>query len=297
MKTNSIYEALNNVDDRFVAEAAKVRGNRPVAFMITAASLAAAIALAVGIRNWGGIIGNYIAPADAPVNQSGVSYEAPGFGESEASSPNDSVNRGKGKYVVNTNAGTFYFDVYPHDIVIPDSFKPGETEKGHYFYDLDMLPTEVFAEFGISPLMNDNFTDIIEFEPVLYKSGTTGEEWYYNGGPNVNVIPFEIDLEYYLYDKNINKTVYFHVGYYTDFDGGSFHAPDDANDEAINLKDGSVALISRNNTAFPLNSDGLIRNSATFAYNGVIYSVTVCDGNDYVEEDDIMDVLADLGVL
>ena len=262
MKTNSIYEALNNVDDKFVSEAAKVRGKRPIALMITAASLAAALALAVGIRNWGGVIGNYISPADAPVKQGGASYEAPGFGESDLSWIYDSFNNRKDKYVDEIDAdGNFWFNVYPHDIVIPDSFKLDETGEHRWFRDLEMSPADLFAEFGVSPLMNDNFTD----------SGAK---------PCVVVSQSTIDFFYTLYNKNINKNVFFDVSYHTHDIGGAYVTFDDS--KVIYMKDGHGGIVEQNR--------------AFFAYDGVEYIVTVPvalgDENDY-----IMEVLTDLGVL
>ncbi|MDE7397930.1 MAG: hypothetical protein K2N06_00225 [Oscillospiraceae bacterium] len=288
MKTNSIYEALNNVDDKFISEAAKAHGKRPMALMITAASLAAALALAVGIRNLSGTMGNYISPADSPVNQSGASYVAPGFGESkllwiydsfnnrkgeftsdayeaqglgksEMSLPNDSADDQNGEFTLDAD-GNFWFNVYPHDIVIPDSFKLDETGELRWFRDLEMSPADLFAEFGVSPLMNDNFTN----------SG---------GEPSVMVSQSTIDFFYTLYNKNINKNVYFDVSYHTHDIGGAYIIGDN---KVISMKDGHGGIVEQNR--------------AFFAYDGVMYVVSVCgtlgDENDY-----IMDVLADLGVL
>lgn len=257
MKTNSIYEALNNVDDKFVSEAAKVRRKRPMALMITTAFLAAA--LAVGICNWNGIIGNRIAPAEAPVKQGGASYEASGFGKSETSLPNNSADDQNGKFMPDAD-GNFWFNVYPHDIVIPDSFKLDETGEHRWFRDLKMSPSDLFAEFGVSPLMNDNFTD-------------TG------GEPSVMITGGTINFFYSLYNKNINKNVYFDVSYHTHDIGGAYIIGDN---KVISMKDGYGGIIEQNR--------------AFFAYDGVMYAVSVSstlgDENDY-----IMEVLTDLGVL
>ena len=260
MKTNSIYEALNNVDDKFVSEAAKVRGKRPIALMITAASLAATLALAVGIRSWGGIIGNHISPSDVSVKQGGASYEAPGFGESKMSLPNDSADDTNSELTLDAD-GNYRLNVYPHDIVIPDSFKLDETEEHRWFRDLEMSPADLFAEFGVSPLMNDNFTDA-------------------GGKPSVMVTHGTINFFYTIYNKNINKNVYFDVSYHTHDIGGAYVTFDDS--KVIYMKDGHGGIVEQNR--------------AFFAYDGVEYIVTVPvalgDENDY-----ITDVLTDLGVL
>ena len=263
MKTNSIYEALNNVDDKFVSEAAKVRGKRPIALMITAASLAAALALAVGIHNL--------------VGRSGITYVAPGFGESKTSSTNDSVYDPNNKFVIKVDDEDYYFNVYPQKIIIPESFMPDDIRDGQFFFDVDMSPTEIFAEFGIHPLMNDNFTDS-KNEPGWIENAITGEKFYYNGGPGVSVSDRYISFDYYLYNKTINKKVGFTLDYYTDLVdfSGSYGG------EVIYMKDGSVGIICRNR--------------ATFAYHGAMYSVTVCT-KDFDENIYIMDVLTDLGVL
>lgn len=280
MKTNSIYEALNNVDDKFVSEAAKVRGKRPVALVVTAASLAAALALAVGIRYWGGIIGNYISPADSPVNQSGVSYEASGFGESDL---------GNDKYKVTVNGRCEYFwDVYAYNITIPEKFRcddidncPNNSDERPLFRNLKMRPDEIFAEFGVSPLMNENFLDVSDIPP--HNDYAPPSDGYYEE-PLVFLGGSYISFEYYLYNKSINKNVKFRVEYPTadSKSGGSgwnsggkyFGAWD-----TITMKDGSVGFV--------------MWNSAMFSNNAVRYYLTFSNP----DTDDINQVLADLGVL
>lgn len=264
-KQNQLFEAIGSIDDDIAANAIKAaeksKRKRPLRITaVAAASLAAALALAVGIRNLGGIIGNYISPADAPVKQGGVSYEASGFGKSEASLPNDSADNPNSEFTLDAEPPKYRLNVYPQNIIIPDSFKPDETEEYRRFRDLKMSPTDLFAEFGVSPLMNDNFTD--------------------SGEPSVTVTQVSIEFDYNLYNKNINKNVFFHTIYHTTDIGGAYG--DIGDGKVMDMKDGNIVIISQN--------------TATFAYDGVMYTVSVCgtldDGNDY-----IMEVITDLGIL
>lgn len=271
---NPLFDAINNIDETIIVNAQKT-SKKPILLRVgIIAVAAAAVALTVVIRNFGGTIGNYISPKDS----NGVSYVASGFGNSQTSMPNESVSSQNNRYVAEVNGKDYYFNVYPQNIIIPDSFKPDQDEDSHFFYDLKMRPTDVFTKFGISPLMNDNFTDVIEFEPMLCRNNITGDEWYYNGGPNVSVNPSNsIIFEYYLYNKNVNKNVYFTIEYYT----GNVDCSGNTSGDAIYMKDGSVGIIGRN--------------KAMFAYNGVMYTVSVnaeYDNNDYINQ-----VLTDLGIL
>lgn len=258
---NPLFDAMNNIDDSIITNAEKTN-KKPV--FLSAGIIAAALALVVGIRYFGG--------------RSGITYVAPSFGESKTSSTNDSVYDQNNKYVFEVNGEDYYFNVYSQNIIIPDSFMPDDIGKGQCFFDVQMRPTEIFAEFGVHPLMNDNFTDS-KNEPGWIKNATTGEEFYYNGGPSVSVSDNYIWFNYYLYNKTINKNIDFNVDYFTDFVSGSGKA----SGEIVYLKDGSVGIISRN--------------TAMFAYQGAMYSVGVCGEYSYDDNDYIKIVLADLGVL
>lgn len=272
-RLNPLLEAMNNIDDNIVIKTEKKSGKPLRMGIVAAASLAAALALAVGIRNYGGAIGDFI--SSALLKSNGTSSETPDFGKSETLSPDNSE---KVKYTIKVDGEEYLLDVYPQNIVIPDSFMVDDIDNGHFFYDLKMRSTEIFAEFGISPLINDNFTDIIEFEPMYCRNDITGEEWYYNGGPSVSVGSFLITFEYRLYNKNINKNVHFTVDYFTDtVSCGS----GDFGGNVIYMKDGSVGIIGRG--------------SAFFTCNGVVYHVGIDNANSNTDE--INQVLTDLGVL
>lgn len=81
---NQLFEAIGGINDDIAENAIKKaeqsKRKRPLKItMISAASLAAALALAAGIRNWGGIIGNHISPAGSLLKPNGASYEASGM--------------------------------------------------------------------------------------------------------------------------------------------------------------------------------------------------------------------------
>lgn len=292
MKTNSIYEALNNVDDKFVSEAAKVRGKRPMALMITTASLAASLALAVGIRNWGGAIGNYISPADAPVKQDGASYEAPGFGESDSDQQDKSetmkIKLRKGD---NTDYGIMY-NVTLQEYTIPEEFLSSNIYGFEDKYT-DTVPSELFPKFGITMLTSDNFTDT---KSVYNRSNYHGN--IYSWEPSVWIsseggVDTQICFIYYLYDKKIDRNIRFASFYISNTRmlewnkkfGYVINSDEDEKDaEVITLNDGSQCVVTDS--------------EALFSYNGVRYDMSF-DRNDFntssIEE--LKQVLADLGVL
>lgn len=252
MKTNSIYEALNNVDDKFVSEAAKVRGKRPVALMITTASLAAALALAIGIRNFGGAIGNYISPADS-AKQNGASYQAADF--------------------VKFN---------PPSYTIPAEFSLDVDEEFKEFNHLDMLPTELFAKLGYTPLMNESFTDEIDFTQVRIDSGEGAAEY---GKPNLRVEPDSLDFDYVLRDNVIGENVHFFVTIQNDKEA-YINAVNSilnlAERKKITLNDGSNCVI-------------LDEGFAMFSYNSTIYKMSIEKISP--KSGELEQVLRDLGVL
>lgn len=251
MKTNSIYEALNNVDDKFVSEAAKTRGKRPVALMITTASLAAALALAVGIRNFGGAIGNYISPADS-AKQNGASYQAADFVELP-------------KYT------------------IPEEFMPDTNDDEKWFEHLDMLPTEIFDKFGVSPLINDNFTDVIDdFTQQILENGESLADHY---KPCVWVTSSGVVFDYVLHDNNTDQNIFFSAHFYKDIEDYRRNSFENSQDEGIILNDGSKCILSPN--------------TAHFMHKGTLYFVHVEEPDTNTEKDieNIKQVLTDLGVL
>ena len=287
-KINPIFEALSGVDERHIP-VTQVKRSLRKPIMLAAAATAAALALAVGIRNWSGVIGNYISPADPPVNQGGVSYEASGFGESEASLPDDSVS----------NQIVIPEDFTPLKLNIPDDFyKYGEIVKteayeknkihygrGYTFHYDDI--SSMFDEFGFSPLINENFTEegveplpyiFNEDEPLVFVS-------------EIIDVPdsMRVNFNYNLYDKSAGKLIHFSAvvisgksdrDYYIDLIKN--HCP---YKELIALNDGSICGISYDEALF-------FHNSTSTYYNIAIYEPEKEKGCSTIKQ-----VLADIGVL
>lgn len=297
-KINPIFAALSGVDERHVP-VTQVKRSLRKPIMLTAAATAAALALAAGIRYWGGIIGNYISPADPPVNQSGVSYEASGFGESEASLPDDSAS----------NQIVIPEDFTPLKLNIPDDFyKYGEIGKTsalditkdyyyrEYIFHYDDISL-MFEEFGFSPLMNENFNeDGIDQLPYVFDEEAPRA--------TVNEIldsPFDspsdnslyVGFSYTLYDKAADKHIYFDASVIDSKSErerfinlikqhGGQNPP---KTELIALNDGSICGISYDEALF-------FHNSTSTFYRISIYEPEKEKGCSTIKQ-----VLADLGVL
>lgn len=305
IKSNPIFEAMGNIDDEIAAKAIKTdeitanviktpkQSKRKSLFGI-AALAAAALALAVGIRNWGGIIGNYIAPADSPVNQSGASYEAPGFGESDSDQQDKSETmkiklRSKGD---NTDYG-IEFNLTLQDYTIPEEYLSSNIfgfESGF----TDTVPSELFPKFGITMLTSDNFTDTKSvYNRIHDKNGNIYSWEPYVGISSTAKVDTVICFEYYLYDKNIDRNIHFRSIYFSDIGMLEYnkvfryeihsYKEEEVDAEVIKLNDGSQCVVT-DSTAF-------------FSYNGVLYDIEF-DRNDFntssIEE--LKQVLIDLEI-
>lgn len=143
------------------------------------------------------------------------------------------------------------------------------------------LPSNVFKAFGISPLMNDKFSE---------------EECDNNIQvfPSIEGDPESILIFYKLTDKTLDKEVWFDIslmlkdgaGTNTDF---IVNDPDKTNIETITLNDGSSCIIVRR---YPDDKNSR-RTGADFSYNGIAYSLHIQGGTN----EDMKQVLSDLGVL
>lgn len=292
-KINPIFAALSGVDERHVPVTQVKRPLRkPI--MLAAAATAASLALAVGIRYGGGIIGNYISPADPPVNQSGVSYEASGFGESEASLPDD----------FESNQIIIPETFTPLEITIPDDFykygEIGKTEayeenKIHYYRDYTFHYDDIssmFEDFGFLPTINEDFTEegveplpyiFNEDEPLVFVS-------------EIIDVPdsMRVSFNYNLYDKAADKLIHFSAvvisgksdrDYFIDMIKQQADNEYHPNTELIALNDGSICCISYDEAL-------LFHNSTSTFYNISIYEPEKEKGCSTIKQ-----VLTDLGVL
>lgn len=243
MKTNPIYEALNNVDDEFVSQAANTRKKRPIALVIVAAA-AVITTLFVGF---------------SVANRNTVR-----------------VN----------NKDVFDYSLTVQEITIPTDSEMStlgavNQHKSEYSYEWKTLPSNLFKAFGISPIINESFSEE-ECENSIWVNYTS------------NGVPANTTLNYELTNKKLNQAVQFQI-FCMNKEGAGLNAnliasaTDKDNMETMMLKDGSKAIIYEDF----LGGYNISVSSANFSYNGIAYSLKIRDGNN----NDMKQVLADLGVL
>ncbi len=240
-KINPIFEAIGNIDDEIAANAVKSAERRkhkkPLKIILIAAA-AAALALIVGF-------------ASGAVSVSDHKFSF-GIG--------NSANR------------SFYFNLTSQEFTIPDEFM-SKLEYGIYQDYVETPPSELFKMFGITPLMNENFTDSDSMKPrvdILYTDND-----------------FQIiDFVYYLYDKSLDKDILFKAEYvsnianYTSESSYQFEKENEPN--VITLKDGSLCLVTNY--------------MAVFSYNGVRYELIFDEPDNLTGVETVTQALIDLGV-
>lgn len=226
---NPLFDAMNNIDDSVITNAEK--SNKKSIFLRVGIIAAAAAMLVLGV---------------------GFAAEITGV-----------FGTGKDTFTLGNDL-TIQFNIQYHEITIPDEFKARDDYFDCYRPE-NMKPSEMFAKFGVSPLMNDNFLESCDNLEVIM------------------LIPTEIDFSYLLQDKKLGNEVYIKAIYHTvenmTRDG---HTDDeDPHPEVVTLNDGSSCIVTSN--------------MATFAYDGVYYHISI-----YGEEkshDVTKQILADLGIL
>ncbi len=232
-KINPLLEAINDIDDSFIANAAKPR-KRPIALIIAAAT-AAVLALA-------GFTAAF---------RSGVRING---------------------------RDTFDYNLTVQEMTIPEkeeltALGAVDTQKSEYSFDWETLPSELWDTFGISPLMNENFTE--------EKCGTSVWVDYTNG------VPISTDIDYELTDSKRGLTV--KVGIYCLLKEAALRSNYEAdNTETITLKDGSKALICEDY----LGGYEKYKAYAAFSYGGIAYTLSA-----WTDKQGMKDILSDFGVL
>lgn len=160
-----------------------------------------------------------------------------------------------------------------------------DMHESEYSYMWNTLPSTVFETFGISPIMNDNFSEA-ECDNTIRGNITNDRT---NNGTLANIM-----INYELTDKSLDKTVQFRTFCINKEDGGTnidfiVSDTDDTNIETITLNDGSsCAIVGRF-----FDNLNLEITDADFAYNGIAYLLHLDNGNN----EDMKQVLSDLGVL
>lgn len=268
-KINPIFEALSGVDERHIPVK---KTKRPIKKMIIAAAAAAAIGATVSV--------------------------IAGFKPSE---------RGDRLYTIEQEsvpAHTFELNLASCHITVPEEYVPKDATHLHCSNkEMDMSPRELYEMFGLTPPLNDNFTDIPDEKPKL--------DFCYSIY-DIYSEDIEAEFHYVQYNKSIDRKVYFRARYEEIIGDGSVssrstdHLLPGEPSELITLKDGSRGLVTKWR--------------AIFAYEGAFYEIwldydfTVPDGygefsideqyrviNEMIEAmpgiDAVKQVLADLGVL
>lgn len=180
-------------------------------------------------------------------------------------------------------------------MIIPEEYRTVD-EHGRPWHNermSGMLPSELFAQFGVSPLLNDNFSEIVEFNPNhIYLDKPNGEceliDVVY-GDPVLTIDDCRVTFEYRLYNKDTQRNITLHATYVTDDDYSCLHgigADEDSVYEIIELNDGSMCFLDMG--------------GAVFSYDGVVYDLNMYDtheNNDELNVDLTKQTLEALGVL
>lgn len=188
------------------------------------------------------------------------------------------VEVGTGVHTISYSVGgeeiEIVLELTPYELKIPEEVPLPLSVDDPYYGDKTDTARELFDKFGIEPFMNENFE--------LSGNYATFDIWQL-GNPGLGLL--EITLNYWLFDKNLGKDVYFEASYFSDPKHCSsvrdFGSQDDETYEILTLNDGSQCIVT--DTA------------ASFAYNGIKFDVSSFDRStdiDYMKQ-----VLADLGVL
>lgn len=116
----------------------------------------------------------------------------------------------------------FYLKLEEQGINVPEEYRTVD-KRGHVWYNermRGMLPSEVFAQFGVSPLLNDNFSEIVDFKPNhIYVDRPNGVRELIDvdyGDPVVTIVDGYISFEYKLYNKITQRNIILHATYFTD---------------------------------------------------------------------------------
>lgn len=154
-------------------------------------------------------------------------------------------------------------------------------QKSEYSYEWRTLPSTIFKTFGISPLMNENFSET-ECDSFVWMNCTS------------DGAPLNTTINYELTDKTLDKTVKFQI-FCMNKDGAGLNTnlfaadADMEKTETLTLGDGSEAIVYENF----LGGMNICVSSAKFSHGGIAYSLYLRNGNN----EDMKQVLRDLGVL
>lgn len=285
MSDKNLLKSINDIDDDLIFEAEnwkrpKVHKLRLAVIAAAAAVLCAATAVtAVAIQNNSEYYEKTVQAVDHPF-----------YLELEEKTDTTTV-----EYLVECGDYKFYLDVKSRGMIIPEEYRTVD-EHGRPWHNermRGMLPSELFAQFGVSPLLNDNFSEIIEFKPnYMYVLRPNGEKELFDvdyGDPVLTIDDCRVIFSYRLYNKNTQRNITLQATYVTDDDYSCLHGigvDDDTDYEIIELNDGSMCYLDMG--------------GAVFSYDGVQYNLNMYDtkeNNDELSLELTKQTLEALGVL
>lgn len=268
MSDFELLKNINDIDDDLVCEAENWKPRK--ARRLKIAVIAAAAALGGALLAVSGT---------AAINRSSEdgytqAVEHPFYLELEEKTDTATV-----EYLVECGDYKFYLDVKSRGMIIPEEYRTVD-KRGRPWYNermRGMLPSELFAQFGVSPLLNDNFSEIDEFEPNhIYVERPNGVHELVDvdyGDPVLTIDDSRVIFAYRLYNKTTQRNITLEATYVTDDDYSclwGIGADEDSVYEIVKLNDGSMCYLDM----------GL----AIFSYDGVQYYLNMHDTDENNDE-------------
>ncbi len=165
-------------------------------------------------------------------------------------------------------------ELTPYELTIPEEVSLPLSIDDPYYGGKTDNAREMFDKLGVEPFMNENFD---------YSGDYATFDIWQLGNPSLGI--FEITLNYWLFDKNLGKDVYFNADYVSDPKHCNLEVsivgPDDKTYEILTLNDGSQCVVTSS--------------QAGFAYNGIMFRFRLDKETSNIN--DVKQVLTDLGVL
>lgn len=268
MSDFELLKNINDIDDDLVCEAENWKPRK--ARRLKIAVIAAAAALGGALLAVSGT---------AAINRSSEdgytqAVEHPFYLELEEKTDTATV-----EYLVECGDYKFYLDVKSRGMTIPEEYRTVD-KRGRPWYNermRGMLPSELFAQFGVSPLLNDNFSEIVEFEPNhIYVERPNRVHELVDvdyGDPVLTIDDSRVIFAYRLYNKTTQRNITLEATYVTDDDYSclwGIGADEDSVYEIVKLNDGSMCYLDM----------GL----AIFSYDGVQYYLNMHDTDENNDE-------------
>lgn len=243
-KVNPVFEAIGSIDDNIAAKAIEAARHKrkPIKLIIIGAVAAAAL----------------IVMGCSAAVRSSLMFED--------------------KAVLEFN----YYPLTDAKILTVDELKElGTLTEGTYGYKLTALPSELFRQFNITPLMNADF--FIEEESEM----------------DVKASPTQTIMDYTLTDKESGKPINFYIEFHTEGKGSfsmNYQLLGDgkvtdifSHYEFITLADGSQAFVADRY----LHGFNIYSSEAVLCYNGIGYRINARN----VDINEMKQILANLGAM